>query len=545
MLSRFATSCGAFAPLEIAVEYLDGQLAATGLLTQPFALIGSDSSCDICLSIEDIDPFAVFLQSIGGQVFVGDLGTRSGIHWPYGRHVYGWMNPDEPIRIGAFQLRLQSPLSPHPAPFGPAFHPLVAGPDVPTGLPPVEIEFRTGMSDRSRWSVNRVLTLIGSNPDCKIHLNAADVAPRHCYLVHTHDGLWVVNLALDNTIYVNGDSVRFARLGEDDELTVGQFVIACTYPNPMDDDGIVCFDDFPRSPTKVPSHQSSTRSTRRPPGFDFESPPLAAVNRVATKTDFDAELPPPQANDPQPADWNTDEPTDNPAWSSLSAAERNGHKQSGPTEQIPYTYEPSVVELLGGNDLPADDSGLIPTEELQTSVPPTLYPLNRTPAPIQNANPLALAAFAQPAIHLPAGTEGMMPVLRQLGEMQGHMFSQFQQSLTMMMQMFGQMHREQMGAVQQELARMGEVSSELAKLQSEMLKSKEAPPSPSSEPSQPETEPYVNHLPTPEDLVGTTEETAQQHDWVWQRMNQLNEERQSIWQRISGMLNSKSNGGAV
>ncbi len=311
-LARFATSCGAFAPLEVAVEYLDGTVAATGVLQQPFALVGRDSACDIALSSDEIEPQAAFLQVIGGQVFVGDLGTRAGVRWHHGRHPYGWMFPREPIAVGPFALRLTQPVSPHPAPFGATFHPLVAGPDVPAGLPPVAVEFRTGQADRTRWPVNRVLTLVGSAPECKIHLGGPDVAPRHCYLLHTPDGLWVVDLTGHTRILVNGTPTRFARLGEADELTVGRFVMSCTYPNPMDDDGLVSFDDVPRAVPRVPDQSSSTQTARRPKGFDLSPGEIAELEarRTTPKTDFDVELPPPGRGEPEPADWTADEPTD-------------------------------------------------------------------------------------------------------------------------------------------------------------------------------------------------------------------------------------------
>lgn len=297
-LARFATSCGAFAPLEIAIEYHDGAVAAVGTLQQPFALVGRDSACDIALDSPEILPRTAFLQVVGGQVFVGDLGTRSGLRWHHGRHPFGWMYPLEPIQVGPFALRLLQPASPHPAPFGATFHPLVPGPDVPAGLPPVEIEFITGQADRARWSVNRVLTLVGSSPDCKIHLADADIAPRHCYLLHAHDGLWVVDLTGRNGVWVNGQSVRFARLGEGDELRIGRFVIGCTYPYPSENDGLICFDDVPRPAAKQPEPIDSLD----------RSFPVASETRRPPKTDFDSLLPP--HDDPPPANGSADEDTD-------------------------------------------------------------------------------------------------------------------------------------------------------------------------------------------------------------------------------------------
>ncbi|WP_168218923.1 FHA domain-containing protein [Limnoglobus roseus] len=264
VLARFAAACGAFAPLEIAIEYHDGTIAATGVLQQPFALVGRDPACDIALTTDDVEPQTAFLQVIGGQLFVADLGTKGGLRWRHGRHPFGWMSAGEPVGIGPFTLRLLDHISPHPAPFGPTFHPLVAGPDVPAGLPPVHVQFKTGTADRTRWPVNRVLTLVGSASDCKIHLDGDDVAPRHCYLVHTPDGLWVVDTSGHHGIRVNGERTRLARLGEADELTVGRFVMDITYPRPAADEGLVSFDDVPRTVARATEQDSPTESARRP-----------------------------------------------------------------------------------------------------------------------------------------------------------------------------------------------------------------------------------------------------------------------------------------
>ena len=431
-LARFATACGAFAPLEIAIEYHDGTVAATGVLQQPFALIGRDPTCDIALSADEIEPHAAFLQVIGGQVFVGDLGSKSGLRWHHGRHPYGWMFPGEPIRVGPFALRLLQPVSPHPAPFGSTFHPMVAGPDVPGGLPPVEIAFTTGQADRTRWPVNRVLTLIGSAPDCKIHLGGDDVAPRHCYLLHTHDGLWAVDLSGESRVAVNGTPVRFARLGEADELTVGRFVMSVTYPDPRDEDGAICFDDLPRAAPRVTEQDSSTQTARRPAGFDIP-------RKTYPKTEHDLDLAPPSRD--EPADWNADEPTD----------------------QI---HRP--VALAAAHPLSEDEIAiLIPSDsgELADLVanPLTLTPLPHTDTPLEVRTALR-------------------PQLRHLGELHSRMSSQFLIALR------GRLAED-------DVAKLIELTREMARVQSEWL----------SEPS----------------------------DATWTRLNELNDEREAVWERLA------------
>ncbi len=339
VLARFATACGAFAPLEIAIEYHDGTVAATGVLSQPFALIGRDPACDIALTTDDVQPQTAVLQIIGGQVFVADLGTKTGLRWRHGRHPFGWMLAGEPIGIGPFNLRLLTPVSPHPTAFGPTFHPLAAGLDVPAGLPPVEVQFKTGTADRTRWPVNRVMTFIGSSPDCKIHLGGDDVAAYHCYLVHTPDGLWVVDVSGSNHgIRVNGQRMRLVRLGEADELTVGRFVMHISYPRPSEDDGLVSFDDVPR-PARVTEQDSPTESARRPgelssmAGFG-----LGIGASQLPPTEYDVALP--------PDDWNSQEETD-PV-----------HRPLVPLQEIEDSGE--IADVIVGDSAPPAADAVLP-----------------------------------------------------------------------------------------------------------------------------------------------------------------------------------------
>jgi len=494
---QFATACGAYAPIEVLIEQEDGTAAARGLLDFPFALIGSHEASDIHLNATDIEPIHAFLQVIGGHVFVGDLGSRGGIYWPHGREMYGWLVPEAPVQIGPFRIHLVEAVSPHPAEFGPTFHPLAAGPDVPMGLPKCTIAFRNGQAKRTEWEVNRVLTFIGASQSCKIHLVGKDIAPFHCYLLHTYDGLWVVDLTGGN-ILVNGEPVRLARLSDNDELQVGEFVIEAKYYE-VDamaevNDGRISFD------------------------VDESSPPLR-IPAVHNQTEYDEDL----------------------------ASELIAPNRPLTTEQI----EEIITKVTGpSSDLGANfTSGFLQQTpdpigpELITASASTHAP--RVETPLAALQAMAMPAFRPmvfPTIAVPTGDAdtSVVPMLKQLGEMQNQMFAQFQQSLMMMMQMFGQMHREQMGAVQSELGRMTELNVELQKLQLEMTKSNAKKEAPVAEPAL--TSELASNLPAPDDVPAMTEESAENHNWVYERMNQLNEERQSIWQRLFGMLTPKTNG---
>src|SRR6185312_14232761 len=86
-------------------------------------------------------------------------------------------------------------------------------------------------------------------------------------------------------------------------------------------------------------------------------------------------------------------------------------------------------------------------------------------------------------VELPASMKGaealLMPLVSQFSQMQQDMFEQFQQTLLMMAQMFGNLQREQMALIRQELEQIQELTRQLHTLQSEGMRPS-APPRPAS-----------------------------------------------------------------
>ena len=84
----------------------------------------------------------------------------------------------------------------------------------------------------------------------------------------------------------------------------------------------------------------------------------------------------------------------------------------------------------------------------------------------------------------PEVTESVLvPLVNQFGMMQQQMFDQFQQAMGMLVQMFGNMHREQMEVIREELDRLHDLSRELQELKDELAKSSARPSPPTAEPA--------------------------------------------------------------
>ncbi|MCZ2340719.1 MAG: FHA domain-containing protein [Bacteroidales bacterium] len=111
------------------------------------------------------------------------------------------------------------------------FNPLQPAPAMTEELPKVIVRFLNGRTDTGEWTVNRLMTLIGSSPECKIYLSADDVSGFHGYFLLTPTGLWVVDLLTPGGILVNGSPVRFARIGSADTLRIGRFEFGFHYPD--------------------------------------------------------------------------------------------------------------------------------------------------------------------------------------------------------------------------------------------------------------------------------------------------------------------------
>ena len=84
----------------------------------------------------------------------------------------------------------------------------------------------------------------------------------------------------------------------------------------------------------------------------------------------------------------------------------------------------------------------------------------------------------------PEVTESVLvPLVNQFGMMQQQMFDQFQQAMGMLVQMFGNMHREQMEVIREELDRLHDLSRELQELKDELARSSARPSPPTAEPA--------------------------------------------------------------
>jgi pSer/pThr/pTyr-binding forkhead associated (FHA) protein len=255
----FFQACGAAGPLTL--ELLGPRLEAPErrAFLRPYVLLGRDPNNNICIESEYVSRRHLYLQLITGRLFFLDLESRTGVHHRGEPCDQGWLEPGESLRIGPITVRL-------PEDTESAGAPLAHTPPLPTDRLPedqslspwVTLEITNREGRQIRWVVNRLLTLAGTSAQCKIRLQHPGVSRCHCCLLHTPEGVWVVDLLSRSGLVHNGRRVPWARLEDGDRLKLGSVLIRPWYDQV--------------GPTAAPLLSESVRPQISPPGNGSASP---------------------------------------------------------------------------------------------------------------------------------------------------------------------------------------------------------------------------------------------------------------------------------
>jgi pSer/pThr/pTyr-binding forkhead associated (FHA) protein len=226
----FRQACGASGLLRLAVERPAGREAFHREFDRPFALVGREPWADLTLDDPAVSRRHTYLQVIADRVFCIDLDSRSGTLWDGQPRRSGWLDPDRPVEIGPFAVRLDGTAAP-PGPDADQ-DPLASRPPDQDPLPAVALEVVCGDAKGLVWRMNRVLALVGQSAGCKVRVQDWGVGLYHCALLRTPLGLWVVDLLGSGGTSVNRAPVRWVRLGHGDELLVGDTLFGVRYDRP-------------------------------------------------------------------------------------------------------------------------------------------------------------------------------------------------------------------------------------------------------------------------------------------------------------------------
>lgn len=175
-----------------------------------------------------------------------------------------------------------------------------------------------------------------------------------------------------------------------------------------------------------------------------------------------------------------------------------------------------------------------------------------TPALIPGAPPAAWHA-ADAGAGLPAtlGAQQLALLARQFGLPQYPIVDPTLHPLMALFQMFGDLHREQMGLIREELDRLRELTREVLDLQAQAARRTPEPRTPLGPgPAPPAATPTPGNGTPPRAAPGDAAPAAGQpqgdlHVWLNQRIVAIQDERQGLWQKILGAVTGQREGDAM
>jgi pSer/pThr/pTyr-binding forkhead associated (FHA) protein len=227
-MTPFLHACGATGPLQVAIASPRHPDPIHYVLHQPFAVFGRDPRGDLMLHDAQVSQRHAYLQVLGGRAFCVDLGSRAGLTWDDQPGLGGWIDPQQQLGIGPYRVSVTAGCLRDPLENAFAYNPLSTQDTEPPGLPEVELTFANGAADKETWPMTCRLALVGRSAQCKVRLDGSSVSRFHCSLVRTPHGLWVVDLLGRGGITVNDQHIRYTLLHDGDRLQVGRFVVVIT-----------------------------------------------------------------------------------------------------------------------------------------------------------------------------------------------------------------------------------------------------------------------------------------------------------------------------
>jgi len=220
----FALACKATRPLHFRAQHRTTGAEQAFTVHVPYTFIGRSPGAGVRLNDPSISQCHAYLQVIEGEVFCIDVGSRTGVIWDDGNQGRGWVSADQTLRIGMFDVRIDTPVDP------PLEHSLdeqqdhdaIADPILSSAS--VEIHSSTH-SANGIHSLDRSITLLGRHPTCELRLLDESIAYFQCALVNTTDGVWFVDTMSRQGAVLNGRNIRLARLRDADLLELGKVAL--------------------------------------------------------------------------------------------------------------------------------------------------------------------------------------------------------------------------------------------------------------------------------------------------------------------------------
>ena len=408
---------------------------------------------------------------------------------------------------------------------------------------------RTGETSAENWVFTRPFLMIGRRPDSDLVLDHFRISRRHAYVQYLDGGFFCLDLGSRTGTHGGDAAERAGWIERDVAIQVGPFEVRPTWPplRPV------------REPRELPSVIWELPATSLKGAICRMERQLILVGRSpscririnqADVSKFHCSLIRTRMGvwvvDLLGKDgvFVNDEPV------RCARLDDGDELRIGRHVLRPrYDADPPAMSESPGPSDPVAIAGRVGLDADHLPALPAGFPGKATPARLTFPAPAMPPAGQDLAAILQSQGHAIDPVMsamvQQFGLMQQQMFDQFHNTMMAMFEGFAAMHREQSEAMRDEIEQVRNLSREIEALQAETdrLLAESKKRDPRSRPSHrpPATLPGSLSLPpldpSPADA---NEDGGDIHTLLVRRLATIHNERQGRWQKILGMMSSKS-----
>jgi len=215
---HFLRSAGGAGPIRLQVEQQHEE--GTGPVLeyhQPSILVGGHQRADLRLEDDEVGQRHLYLQLLDGRLLGIQLSPRVTTRLGTESKESAWMEVGDTFHVGPFAIRYLGGDRNPTAVLMAGADPLAAG-SYPR--PAVVLELIKANTVQKKGLLDRVVTLVGNGPVCRIRVKSSHASTVDCSLVRTAEGVWVQDLCGREGLRVNGEPVNTALLNDVDILEV-------------------------------------------------------------------------------------------------------------------------------------------------------------------------------------------------------------------------------------------------------------------------------------------------------------------------------------
>jgi hypothetical protein len=213
----YRVACGMQSVFNLTLRHLATGTKFEHRLEAPSCLVGSEPRCHWRLPSSFASQKEFFFQVVAGRIFCLDLGDSEDESQRIKRRQVG----SSGLELHGFELHAYEERGLHTEVERTLDHSFADGSKSPSQVGEFELAMRNEGRRGVVVPIDKVITMLGRSPRCKVRFNTYSASRFHAACIATPDGVWIVDLKSRTGTFINEIPVRLHRMQVGDRLRIG------------------------------------------------------------------------------------------------------------------------------------------------------------------------------------------------------------------------------------------------------------------------------------------------------------------------------------